>query len=70
MIMISTRVRFTGILAALVIGATGAQVATSYTREDCHPVASGTDAEWAELFHDGWHGHATDGQEAIYPPGC
>lgn len=67
---IRLRHRAAALLVAVTVGATGAHVSTTYTREDCHPVTSGTDAEWAELFADGWHGVDTDGMEALYPPHC
>ena len=53
--------------ATLAVGSHGL---SNYTRQDCSPITVGTDAAWEELLADGFHGHAWDGMEAIYAPGC
>lgn len=53
--------RFAALLFAACIGATGAGATT--TREDCHPITTASDAEWAELEDAGHHEITPDSTE-------
>ena len=63
------RYRFAALLTALTLGGVGAHVVTVATA--CpDPVTVATDARWAELQAQGWHGDPTDSMEALHAPGC